>query len=81
MTRLGVSTPLATLALAIGAVALALTATAPRGCDAAAAVVARSISVSNKKPADFKSIQAAIDSIPFGNNQWIRIHVDGGVYL
>jgi pectinesterase len=61
-------------------VVLALAATAPRGCDAAA-VVARNISVSNKQAADFKSVQAAIDSIPFGNNQWIRIHVDGGVYL
>ncbi|KAK1695158.1 hypothetical protein QYE76_011855 [Lolium multiflorum] len=80
MTKLGVSTTLATLALAIGAVALALTATAPRGCDAAGGVV-RSIFVNNKQAADFKSVQAAIDSIPLGNNQWIRIHVAAGVYF
>ncbi|KAM0832812.1 hypothetical protein ACQ4PT_064658 [Festuca glaucescens] len=72
MTKFGVSTP---LALAIGAVALAVMATAPRGCDASG-IVARSI-----YPADFKSVQAAIDSTPLGNKQWIRIHVAAGVYF
>ncbi|KAM0833979.1 hypothetical protein ACQ4PT_063919 [Festuca glaucescens] len=55
-------------------------ATAPRGCDASG-IVARSIYVNNKQPADFKSVQAAIDSTPLGNKQWIRIHVAAGVYF
>ncbi|KAJ3685973.1 hypothetical protein LUZ61_015137 [Rhynchospora tenuis] len=42
--------------------------------------VSKHIYVSSNGYGNFKSIQAAIDSIPEGNSQWIRIHVEKGVY-
>ncbi|OWM88048.1 probable pectinesterase 67 [Punica granatum] len=40
----------------------------------------RTIKVDVNGKGDFKSVQAAIDSVPKGNNQWIIIHVRKGVY-
>ncbi|RCV23699.1 hypothetical protein SETIT_5G027700v2 [Setaria italica] len=71
------------MALAVAALAvLASMAAVPRGCcDAAAAgTVVRSIFVNRNGGADFKSVQHAVDSVPFGNYQWIRVHVAAGVY-
>jgi pectin methylesterase-like acyl-CoA thioesterase len=48
-------------------------------CEAAGTVV-RSIYVNRNSGADFKSIQEAVNSVPFGNDQWIRVHVAGGIY-
>ncbi|KAL5228192.1 hypothetical protein ABZP36_016457 [Zizania latifolia] len=72
--------PLAAVALVIGTGALALMAI--KNCDAAGSsgAVVRSIYVDHKGGADFTSIRDAISSVPFGNNQWIRIHVAAGVY-
>lgn len=39
-----------------------------------------SSSSSSNGDRNFQSIQAAIDSIPDGNSQWVRIHVQKGVY-
>uniref|UniRef100_A0A0E0JHI2 Pectinesterase n=1 Tax=Oryza punctata TaxID=4537 RepID=A0A0E0JHI2_ORYPU len=74
------------IALVIGIGALAFMAVSPQVCHAAAggsaggATVARSIFVNNKGGADFTRIQDAINSVPFGNNRWIRIHIAAGVY-
>lgn len=68
------------MALAIGVLAvLASMAVLGGGCDAAGTVV-KSIFVNRNGGADFKSIQEAIDSVPLGNDQWIRVHVAAGVY-
>ncbi|GMN55153.1 hypothetical protein TIFTF001_024258 [Ficus carica] len=40
----------------------------------------RTIKVDINGNGEFKSIQAAIDSVPEGNSQWIIIHVRKGVY-
>lgn len=40
----------------------------------------RTIKVDINGKGDFKSVQAAIDSVPKGNNKWIIIHVRKGVY-
>jgi pectinesterase len=62
------------------AVLASMAAVLPRGrCDAAG-TVARTIFVSRNGSADFESVQRAVDSVPFGNGQWIRVHVAAGVY-
>lgn len=38
------------------------------------------ITVSQTGNANFNNIQAAIDSIPINNNQWIEINIAAGVY-
>jgi pectinesterase len=70
------------LVVAAALALLASMAAVPRGrCDAAAAAtVVRSIFVNRNGGADFKSVQHAVDSVPFGNDQWIRVHVAAGVY-
>ncbi|OVA13605.1 Pectinesterase [Macleaya cordata] len=40
----------------------------------------RTIKVDINGKGDFTSVQAAIDSVPVGNSQWIIIHVRKGVY-
>ncbi|KAL2464279.1 putative pectinesterase 67 [Forsythia ovata] len=40
----------------------------------------RTIKVDANGQGDFKSVQAAIDSIPNGNSNWIIIHVAKGIY-
>lgn len=40
----------------------------------------RTIKVDINGNGEFKSIQAAIDSIPQGNSKWIIIHVRKGIY-
>jgi pectinesterase len=68
------------MALAVALAVLASMAAVPRGrCDAAATVV-RTIFVNRNGSADFESVQHAVDSVPFGNDQWIRVHVAAGVY-
>ncbi|KAF3340516.1 pectinesterase 67 [Carex littledalei] len=42
--------------------------------------VSKHIYVSSNGNGNFQSIQAAIDSIPDGNSEWVRIHVEKGVY-
>ncbi|EAZ11567.1 hypothetical protein OsJ_01434 [Oryza sativa Japonica Group] len=72
------------IALVIGIGTLAFMAISPQVCHAAAggsATVARSIFVSKKgSGADFTRIQDAINSVPFANRRWIRIHIAAGVY-
>lgn len=40
----------------------------------------RTIKVDINGKGDFTSVQAAIDSVPKGNNKWIIIHVRKGAY-
>ncbi|KAL2534728.1 putative pectinesterase 67 [Abeliophyllum distichum] len=40
----------------------------------------RTIKVDANGQGDFKSVQAAIDSVPNGNSNWIIIHVTKGIY-
>lgn len=72
------------IALVIGIGTLAFMAISPQVCHGAAggsATVARSIFVSKKgSGADFTRIQDAINSVPFANRRWIRIHIAAGVY-
>ncbi|KAF8724339.1 hypothetical protein HU200_021370 [Digitaria exilis] len=70
------------MVLAVGLAVLASMAAVPGGrcVDAAGTTVMRSIFVNRDGGANFKSIQRAVDSVPFGNAQWIRVHVAAGVY-
>jgi pectin methylesterase-like acyl-CoA thioesterase len=40
----------------------------------------RTIKVDINGNGEFKSVQAAIDSIPEGNSNWVIIHIRQGVY-
>lgn len=40
----------------------------------------RTIKVDLNGDGDFKSVQAAIDSVPEGNSQWVIIHLRKGVF-
>ncbi|XP_078179575.1 putative pectinesterase 66 [Carex rostrata] len=40
----------------------------------------KTITVDTSGNGNFNTIQAAIDSVPDGNSQWIRVHVHQGVY-
>jgi pectin methylesterase-like acyl-CoA thioesterase len=40
----------------------------------------RTIKVDINGDGEFKSVQAAIDSVPEGNSHWVIIHVRKGVY-
>jgi pectin methylesterase-like acyl-CoA thioesterase len=40
----------------------------------------RTIKVDINGDGDFKSVQAAIDSVPEGNSKWVIIHIRKGVY-
>ncbi|KAJ1392500.1 Pectinesterase, catalytic [Sesbania bispinosa] len=42
--------------------------------------VAKTITVDQHGKGDFKTIQAAIDSIKSQNDQWIKIHINSGTY-
>ena len=42
--------------------------------------VARSITVDQSGKTKFRTVQAAIDSIPENNNQWMKIHINAGTY-
>ncbi|KAL5783721.1 hypothetical protein ACOSP7_008750 [Xanthoceras sorbifolium] len=42
--------------------------------------IAKTITVDQSGHGDFNSVQAAINSIPQNNNQWIRVYVKAGVY-
>ncbi|XP_022157021.1 uncharacterized protein LOC111023848 [Momordica charantia] len=42
--------------------------------------VAYSIYVSKKGRANFRTVQSAIDSIPFNSTQWIRVQIGPGIY-
>ncbi|XP_002277623.1 probable pectinesterase 29 [Vitis vinifera] len=43
--------------------------------------IAKTITVASSGQANFRKIQDAIDVIPSGNNEWIRIKVSPGVYF
>ncbi|KAG6533943.1 hypothetical protein ZIOFF_007822 [Zingiber officinale] len=49
-------------------------------CTDGAASITKTIVVDQKGHGNFKSIQAAINSIPDGNKKWIQIHVNQGIY-
>ncbi|XP_077219007.1 putative pectinesterase 29 [Tasmannia lanceolata] len=51
------------------------------GCVQGKPVVANTIIVDARGGGNFKSIQAAVNSVPPNNSQWIRIKVNRGVYL
>lgn len=40
----------------------------------------RTIKVDINGNGDFKSVQAAVDSVPVGNNRWVIIHIRKGIY-
>ncbi|KAK2353995.1 transcription factor bHLH130 [Trifolium repens] len=40
----------------------------------------KTITVSQSRVANFKTIQSAIDTVPAGNSQWIHIRISPGVY-
>lgn len=42
--------------------------------------IAKTVMVSHNGKSDFKTIQAAIDSIPSGNKNWIKIYLKHGTY-
>lgn len=42
--------------------------------------IAKTVVVSHNGKGDFRTIQAAIDSVPSGNNNWIRIYLKHGTY-
>lgn len=45
----------------------------------AAATISKTITINKNGGADFSSIQAAINSIPDDDNQWIKVQVAAGV--
>ncbi|KAG8099219.1 hypothetical protein GUJ93_ZPchr0013g33947 [Zizania palustris] len=44
------------------------------------APVSRTVTVDQQGGGDFRSVQAAVDSVADGNLQWVRIHVKAGIY-
>ncbi|ONK67599.1 uncharacterized protein A4U43_C05F1760 [Asparagus officinalis] len=44
------------------------------------ATIQKNITVDQSGNGDFKTVQEAIDSVPDGNKDWIKIHVNQGVY-
>ena len=42
--------------------------------------VSRTITVDSKGGGDFRSIQSAVNLVPDGNREWVRIHVRAGRY-
>ena len=48
--------------------------------DRAAASYSQTIFVDQSGRGNFKNIQAAIDSVPSNNQNWVRIYVEPGVY-
>jgi len=42
--------------------------------------IAKTLVVSHKGKGDFKTIQAAMDSIPSGNKNWVKIYLRHGIY-
>ena len=42
--------------------------------------VSRTITVDSKGGGDFRRIQAAVNLVPDGNREWVRIHVRAGRY-
>lgn len=43
--------------------------------------IIKTVVVGQSGETDFKTVQAAIDSIPSGNNNWIKIQLKNGVYV
>ncbi|XP_018455913.1 putative pectinesterase 10 [Raphanus sativus] len=43
--------------------------------------IIKTVVVGQSGETDFKTVQAAIDSIPSGNNNWIKIHLKNGIYV
>ncbi|PAN14311.2 hypothetical protein PAHAL_2G471100 [Panicum hallii] len=46
----------------------------------ARAPVSRTITVHRQGRGDFRTVQSAVDSVPDGNRNWIKIHVNAGSY-
>lgn len=46
----------------------------------AAAPVSRTITVDHQGGGDFTLVQSAVNSVPDGNRDWIKIHVNAGSY-
>lgn len=44
------------------------------------AAVSRTITVDRQGRGDFPTVQSAVDSVPDGNRDWIKIHVHAGSY-
>lgn len=42
--------------------------------------IVKTVVVGQNGSTDFKTIQAAIDSIPSGNDNWIQIYLQNGIY-
>ncbi|KAG2302738.1 hypothetical protein Bca52824_031389 [Brassica carinata] len=43
--------------------------------------IVKTVVVGQSGATDFKTVQAAIDSIPSGNNNWIKIQLQNGIYV
>ncbi|KAH0909870.1 hypothetical protein HID58_033191 [Brassica napus] len=43
--------------------------------------IVKTVVVGQSGATDFKTIQAAIDSVPSGNNNWIKIQLQNGIYF
>uniref|UniRef100_A0ACD5YYL8 Uncharacterized protein n=1 Tax=Avena sativa TaxID=4498 RepID=A0ACD5YYL8_AVESA len=54
--------------------------TMSRSAPEQAPAVGRTITVDQQGGGDFRSVQSAVDSVPDGNREWIRIHVKSGSY-
>ncbi|TKY52312.1 Pectinesterase protein [Spatholobus suberectus] len=51
-----------------------------RAVDCSGMQVSRTIVVDQSGKSNFKTIQAAIDSVATNNNQWVKIHINAGTY-
>ncbi|KAJ0265731.1 hypothetical protein HA466_0019720 [Hirschfeldia incana] len=43
--------------------------------------IVKTVVVGQSGATDFKTVQAAVDSIPSGNNNWIKIQLQNGIYV
>ncbi|CAF2040849.1 unnamed protein product [Brassica rapa] len=43
--------------------------------------IVKTVVVGQSGATDFKTIQEAIDSVPSGNNNWIKIQLQNGIYF
>ncbi|XP_027368594.1 probable pectinesterase 66 [Abrus precatorius] len=52
-----------------------------RAADCGGKIIVYNITVAQHGKGDFKTVQAAIDSIRSNNNQWVKIHIKPGLYI
>lgn len=52
-----------------------------KGTDCGGNNVTKTITVGKEEEAAFSTIQEAIDSVENNNDQWIKIHIQAGLYM